>query len=1271
LKAFKECYMPHNADSFESILQEIIVREEQGEKPSLKDYAESFPELADRLKEFFQNRHWFAKEAERLAPIAEPGQRRSGANGNGAPSALAPGSTFAGLEIVKLLGRGGMGEVYLGWQAKEERLVALKVMREDRMATLSEKERLKWVRGFREEARKIASLDQPDQFVTLYQIGEWRPNKTAVKVPFYTMRFMEGGSLAEATKQRRSKLGTREHQDWAARTVMAIAQAMHRAHQKKIKHLDLKPANILLDAEGRPLVTDFGLARRDDETGSLVPTGIAGTAPYMAPEQVNQGELTARTDVYSLGAILYELLTGRPPFEGDSTVEILLQVTDVTPVPPRRIESRLNRDLQTICLKCLEKFPDLRYASAQDLADDLARWQANKPIKARPVGPIGHAYRWCRRNPALAATSAAGLVAVILSGSIYSLYEATRHDVEVAQGDNDELKKDNEKLKSANEIKENANAITLVPELIRGGEIEDAKKTLAKWKPALKDDQDPPFEKSFLDRQLLSQPFSVHQHRANVVAITFSPDATQLASADQDGLIFLWDRATNKRLGDFRIKKGSIYALAWSPDGKTLAVASGEAAVNLALPRPVNPVPNGGLPLPPNGLPGLPALPNGKQAKDKGPAKGTATKLEVKPSTPAQIQFFDLGTRQDSLLNLKGKIAFQPGRTHLAWSPKGDRLAIAGHDGAIMVAQAGAAKESRILRGHSAGVQSVAWNPDGTGLASLSDDGVVKTWDVVKGKEALSWSLPGGTNNLPMWVLESSSTRWALAWTADGKVIRAVGPNNQLMSWDAANGQANAPGRLAPKDFGWLPSGTASFVWRSDGALFASVFGREIRIWDGATGQQLESFAVREDQGLPPLYQCEPAWDHEGRWIALGGGDGLVKAWPVGLKRPAVRSPVPNAQGWTHDGKGLLCIPWSPVGVIPGLVHTPEMDEAFEAIKRAAQSGGLTPPDPKAIVGGPGGSRGRPGMPAGPEPRVQLQVSDAVTGEVVRTYAKQLLSLDAKAASPDGKWIATASHSGVLQLWPVNEKEPAISLKEAGPARPNRIGPSQFALIAWSPDSAQVAFWAPGDDAIGVWEIASRRLLQTLDEKENPLRCIAFCPDGQRLASAGEQGLIKIWDIAGGKTTSTFSWYYDKYGGNRGMAMNASSMLAWSPDAKYLAIAGEDEKVQIRDVDKDENLPALPGRRAPKGFIEILCAVAWSPNGKRLAASSPDGTFIVYDTATWREVTVLRLPTTGPMQQRMPGGGGSLAWSPDGRQLAFFGGSVAIWDGTPIENDAK
>ena len=309
-----------------------------------------------------------------------------------------------GYEVLGELGRGGMAIVYKARQVRLDRPVALKMVHPGAHATQDERER------FCREAEAIARLDHPN-IVQIYEIGEHEEQ------PFLALELVSGQSLANFIH------GSPQSARWSAELVETLARAIHATHRVNIIHRDLKPANVLLTEAGVPKITDFGLAKRLDGQAAF-PTladQFLGTPSYMAPEQAvrraatpssgSENGTTAAVDIYGLGAILYELLTGRPPFRAESPLETVLQVLHEEPVPPTRLQARVPRDLETICLKCLEKNPQRRYPTALELAHDLDRFLNYEPVKARPVSALERAWRWCRRKTSLAIAVAVATVA--------------------------------------------------------------------------------------------------------------------------------------------------------------------------------------------------------------------------------------------------------------------------------------------------------------------------------------------------------------------------------------------------------------------------------------------------------------------------------------------------------------------------------------------------------------------------------------------------------------------------------------------------------------------------------------------------------------------------------------------------------------------------------------------------------------------------------------------------------------------------------------------
>lgn len=373
-----------------------------------------YPEFATEVREFFANR----KHLDRLAaPLREMAQstpsRRPEANaptldaGDDARKNPALGARvryFGDYELIEEIARGGMGVVYKARQVSLNRTVALKMILAGQLASAAELQR------FHTEAEAAANLDHP-HIVPIYEVGEHEGQH------YFSMKLIEGGSLAgrpAATVGERQRL---------VELMATVARAVHFAHQRGILHRDLKPSNILLDTAGAPHVSDFGLAKRVEGDSNLTQSGaIVGTPSYMAPEQARGVKgLSTAADVYSLGAIFYELLTGNPPFKASTPLETVLQVQQQEPVAPRSLDPSIDRDLETICLKCLEKRPEGRYPSAEALADDLDRWRRGEPIVARRVRMWERAVKWVRRRPTLAALVLVSLVALLslVAGSLW------------------------------------------------------------------------------------------------------------------------------------------------------------------------------------------------------------------------------------------------------------------------------------------------------------------------------------------------------------------------------------------------------------------------------------------------------------------------------------------------------------------------------------------------------------------------------------------------------------------------------------------------------------------------------------------------------------------------------------------------------------------------------------------------------------------------------------------------------------------------------------
>jgi hypothetical protein len=379
----------------DAVIAGYLLAVEAGGVPNRQELLDCHPEHADALRAFFADLDRIDRVASPLRLAGGPDATDdAGANGHAASPTV---RYFGDYELLEEVARGGMGIVYKARQMSLNRLVALKMILAGSVASSRDNQR------FRAEAEAAANLDHP-HIVPIYEIGDHEGQQ------YYSMKFVEGTSLAAHPRgDPRAEVAG----------LVTVARAVHHAHQQGVLHRDLKPSNVLVDPQGTWFVTDFGLAKRmAGADRSLTESGqILGTPRYMAPDQAaGRKDLTVATDVYSLGVILYERLTGRPPFVGEDALTLLRQVREAEPPRPSSIRPGLDRDLETVVLKCLDKDPARRYPGAEALADDLDRWLAGEPIMARPVTRLERAAKWARRKPTLAAPYTLGLLAVVLGG---------------------------------------------------------------------------------------------------------------------------------------------------------------------------------------------------------------------------------------------------------------------------------------------------------------------------------------------------------------------------------------------------------------------------------------------------------------------------------------------------------------------------------------------------------------------------------------------------------------------------------------------------------------------------------------------------------------------------------------------------------------------------------------------------------------------------------------------------------------------------------------
>jgi WD40 repeat protein/tRNA A-37 threonylcarbamoyl transferase component Bud32 len=787
----------------ELILLDLYYRSQAGEQVRAEDYKRRFPDL---------EAEWLDRTVGGDAPGKVP---RAGAKGDGSTTldpfpvkAPETGSDFnphgevphadggppaqvldeptstdvwpnvSDYEILGKLGQGGMGIVYKAYHHRLRRVVALKMILEH--AADDEQRRAR----FRTEAEAVARLQHP-HIVQIFDIGEHG------NIPYVTLEYAEGGSLDK--KLHSTPLPPAD----AARLVEILARAVHAAHQRGIIHRDLKPANVLLTADGTPKIADFGLAKKLDASVAQTQSGhIVGTPSYMAPEQA-AGKISAigpATDVYALGAILYELLTGRPPFKAATAIDTVLQVLQDEPVSPRKLQPRTPRDLEAICLKCLEKKAGRRYASAAALADDLERWAASKPVRARPVGALRRLLKRVRRRPApAAAVVLSGLVALLASGVgvvLLQVRERAQHEQYFNQ-----IRLADSLLSTSNSLLSTSNSQS--KSLVRADEIlEECPDRLRRWewRYLKRRAYDLSWEKRpegtlFSYRQRVrSLAFSpvgplatadkeitiwdastgwqlrctFSGHTDAVTCVTYNPDGSRLASASQDKTVKVWYATTALELRTLRGHTGWVHSVAFSADGQHLASASEDKTVKVW------------------------DVTTGEELRTLTGHTDAVTCLTYSPdgkrlasaSNDKSVKLWDAVNGQQ-LLTLAEHID----RVNcVTFSPDGQRLASASSDLTVKVWDAITGQELFNLAGHTDRVNSVVFSPDGQRLVSASDDKTVKIWDAATGREILTLEELLDAN--PPFIRGRPGKVEKLVFSPDGNLLAAAGPDG-VQVWDA------------------------------------------------------------------------------------------------------------------------------------------------------------------------------------------------------------------------------------------------------------------------------------------------------------------------------------------------------------------------------------------------------------------------------------------------------------------------------------------------------
>jgi WD40 repeat protein len=1016
-------------------------------------------------------------------------------------------------ELLGEIARGGMGVVYRARHSRLGRVVALKMILAGQLASPAERER------FRVEAEAAATLDHPN-IVPLYEVGEHNGR------PFFTMKLVEGTSLAQQvshfSKDPRAAAGLLER----------VARAVHHAHQRGILHRDLKPANILIDGQGEPHVTDFGLAKRVAGNASLTQSGaIVGTPSYMPPEQARADKgLTTAIDVYSLGAILYELLTGRPPFRADTPLETVLHVLEREPPRPRQLAPGVDRDLETICLKCLEKDPAKRYAGALALAEDLRRYLHGEAIAARPAGVVERAVKWSRRRPAVAGLAA--LVALVAAAGLGGILWAYGEAVAQRNAAAVEARRADDQASQAQREADEARRQVYFAQIGRAEaqlaahDHAGAAGVLNRLGPLYRRT----WECRYLRHRAEGTPLTLRGHVRPVFSVSYSPDGRRLASASWDGTIKVWDVQSGVETATLRGHTQWVTAVCFSPDGKRLASASYDQTVKLWDSH--------------SGA--LIATLSGHTKWVQSVAYSPDGARLASASADRTVKVWDARGGAE-LATLRGHALPVPS---VAYSPDGTRLASASNDGTVKVWDARTGAEIATLRGHTQPVLAVSYSPDSTRLASASWDETVRLWDARSGAELAA--LRGHTHYVS-----------AVSYSPDGTRLASASWDHTVKLWDSHSGAeiATLPGhtswvssvkyspdgsRLASAAYDstvklWnVPSGATTTTLRGhrelvlavrysrDGTRLASAsWDATVRLWDAQTAGQVATLRGHTQKVTSICYSPDGTrlasasadktvklWDaHSGALVATLHGHALpvlAVAYSPDGTRLASASADKTVKLWdTQSGAELATLRghalpvesvcYSPDGTRLATASGDKTVKLWDA-QSGAESATLRGHSARvrAVAYSPGGGR-----LASASDDSTVKLWDAHSGALIATLRGHTSLVASVAYSPDGGRLASGSYDQTVKLWDAHSGAELLTLRGRTDA---------VSAVCYSPDGTRLA--SAAGSAVTVWEGHSGAEFATLRGHTSPVDSVHYTPDGSRLVSTEDSGKTLVWDLA-------------------------------------------------------------------------------------------------------------------------------------------------------------